>query len=42
MSSNNDKKYNEIMKNEEIIQQKKTTGIVIGVISGVVLLFLYI
>lgn len=40
MSSNNDKKYNEIMKNEEIIQQKTTTGIVIGVISGVVLLFL--
>src|SRR5210317_574060 len=40
MSSNNDKKYNEIMKNEEIIQQKKTTGIIVGVISGVVLLVL--
>jgi len=40
MSSNNDKKYNEMMKNEEKLQQKKTTGIIVGVISGVVLLVL--
>ena len=40
MSSNNDKKYNEKMKNEEKLQQKKTTGIIVGVISGVVLLVL--
>ena len=40
MSSNNDKKYNEMMKNEEILQQQKTTGIIVGIISGVGLLVL--
>ena len=40
MSSNNDKKYNEIKKNEEKLQQNKTISIIVGVISGVVFLFL--
>ena len=36
----NNKKYNEIMKNEKLLEEKRTAGIVVGIISSIIILFI--